>query len=51
MEEDIASLEQTFTILDQLPNGMKKYINLKNPFIPPTEKTQILVTKYLSLLN
>lgn len=44
MEENIETLQQTFVILDQLPNGVKKYVNLKNPNIDPTEKDEIYIT-------
>lgn len=44
METDLESLQQTFVIFDQLPNGMKKYINLKNPSADPSEKDVVYVT-------
>ncbi len=44
MKEDIAELSQTFTILDQQPNGQKRYIDLLCPTRPPSNKQQ-LVTK------
>ena len=46
MEGNASELQQTFVILDQLPNGIKKYINLRNPSMIPTQKDEIYVTKY-----
>ena len=46
MEKDAIELQQTFVILDQLPNGLKKYINLKNPSVIPTQKDEVYVTEY-----
>ena len=47
MEGNVKDLHQTFVILDQLPTGIKKFINLKNPTAMPTEKDQILVNEYV----
>lgn len=42
--EDIDEMGQTFVILDKLPNGQQKYVDLLCPSKPPTNK-QVLVTK------
>ena len=45
-QEDIALMEQTFTIYDTLPNGQHKYVDLLCPFKPPSNK-QVMVNKYV----
>jgi len=41
----LSELEQSFVILDSLPNGQKKYIDLLNPHNEPMHYNT-LVTKY-----
>lgn len=42
--EDIDEMGQTFVILDKLPNGQQRYVDLLCPSKPPSSK-QVLVTK------
>ena len=44
METGVEEMCQTFTILDQLPNGMQKYVNLRN--LTGGKAEEVLVTKY-----